>query len=348
MKTVACVTATAPDKPLEKSTIDRRELRADDVMIEIEYSGVCHSDIHAVRNEWGKTKFPLVTGHEIVGRVVDTGPAATRFAIGDRVGVGCMVDSCGECDQCAAGEQQNCREGRTQTYNGTDRIDGSTTQGGYATHIPVKESFALRIPEALNPAQAAPLLCAGITTYSPLVRWGAGPGKKVAVVGMGGLGHVGLKIAAALGARVTVISQTRAKEDDARRFGATEVIAAGDDPDSLAEHAGQFDIVLVTISAQFDPQEYTRLLTPRGVLVLVGLPPAPLPVQASSITNGGKVIAGSNIGGIAETQEMLDFCAEHGVGAEVEVIGADQINKAHDRVVASDVRYRFVIDAKTF
>ncbi|MYM18852.1 alcohol dehydrogenase catalytic domain-containing protein [Brevibacterium sp. 5221] len=348
MKTVACVAATAADKPLEKSTLDRRDLRDDDIMIEVEYSGICHSDIHTVRGEWGPCHYPMSPGHEIIGRIVETGPAVTGFEVGERVGVGCLVDSCGECEQCLAGQQQDCLNGNVGTYNSKDRRDGSITQGGYSTHIPVSQDFAIHIPESLDPAAAAPLLCAGITTYSPLARFGAGPGTKVAVVGMGGLGHMAVKLAAAMGAEVTVISHSHAKEDDGRRFGAVDYVATGDDPRALDRLRGAFDLIINTISAPFDAVDYLRALKPHGAMVLVGLPPEPMKIPAGALIGGGKILAGSNIGGIPQTQEMIDFCAEHGITAEIELIGADQINEAYDRVVDSDVRYRFVIDAKTF
>ncbi|MCQ9367239.1 NAD(P)-dependent alcohol dehydrogenase [Brevibacterium sp. 50QC2O2] len=348
MKTVASMTAFAPDRPLEKSTVDRRDLRAHDVMIAIEYSGICHSDIHTVRDEWGGCRYPMTPGHEIVGRISEIGPAVTDFAVGDRVGVGCLVDSCGECEFCLAGQEENCSGGKAGTYNSVDLVDGSITQGGYSTHIPVKDDFLIRIPESLDPAAATPLLCAGITTYKPLARWGAGPGKRVAVVGLGGLGHVALKLAVAMGAEVWVVSHSHAKDDDALRFGAAGLIHTGDDPAALRAHPSEFDLIINTISAQFEPADYMRMLGPNGAMVLVGLPPEDLPVPAGSLTGGSKVLAGSNIGGIKETQEMIDFCAAHGVTAEIELINADQINEAYDRVVASDVRYRFVIDAATF
>ena len=348
MTTYACVAATAPDAPLIKSSLDRRELRSDDVLIEIEYAGICHSDIHTVRDEWGGCRYPMTPGHEIIGRIVETGDAVRDYAVGDRVGVGCLVDSCGECEQCLAGEQQDCLNGSTGTYNDIDRHDGSITQGGYSTHIPVTEKFLIRIPENVDAAATTPLLCAGITTYSPLVRFGAGPGKKVAVVGMGGLGHVAVKLAVAMGAEVTVISHSKSKEADGVRFGASHYVATGKDPEALNSLKGSFDIIINTISAPFDVTDYLRILKPHGALVLVGLPTEPMRVPAGTLIVGGKILAGSNIGGIPETQAMIDFCADHGVTAEIELINADQINEAYDRVVASDVRYRFVIDAKTF
>ena len=347
MTAVACYQATAPDQPLTKGTLDRRELRADDVMIEIEFAEICHSDIHTVRDEWGGCRYPMTPGHEIVGRISALGSAVTDFALGDRVGVGCLVDSCGECAQCAAGNEHYCETGSVGTYNSTDRVDGSVTQGGYATHIPVSRRFLIRIPESLDPAAATPLLCAGITTYSPLRKWQAGPGSHVAVVGLGGLGHVAVKLAAAMGARVTVFSHSLAKEDDGRRFGAADYVSTAEDGFHRA-HRGEFDLILNTVSVPLDTDTYLKMLRPEGAFVLLGLPPAPLSVQPGLLIGGRHTVAGSNIGGIRETQEMIDFCAEHGITAEIELIDADAINDAYDRVVDSAVRYRFVIDAKTF
>ena len=347
MTAVACYQATAPDQPLTKGTLDRRELRADDVMIEIEFAGICHSDIHTVRDEWGGCRYPMTPGHEIVGRISALGSAVTDFALGDRVGVGCLVDSCGECAQCAAGNEHYCETGSVGTYNSTDRVDGSVTQGGYATHIPVSRRFLIRIPQSLDPAAATPLLCAGITTYSPLRKWQAGPGSHVAVVGLGGLGHVAVKLAAAMGARVTVFSHSLAKEDDGRRFGAADYVSTAEDGFHRA-HRGEFDLILNTVSVPLDTDTYLKMLRPEGAFVLLGLPPAPLTVQPGLLIGGRHTVAGSNIGGIRETQEMIDFCAEHGITAEIELIEADAINDAYDRVVDSAVRYRFVIDAKTF
>jgi uncharacterized zinc-type alcohol dehydrogenase-like protein len=286
-----------------------------------------------------------VPGHEIVGVVTEVGSDVTRHQVGDRVGVGCMVNSCGECINCRNGDEQYCLKGNVPTYAGTDR-DGSTTQGGYATHIVVDADFVLSVPEGIDSAAAAPLLCAGITTYSPLRRWGAGPGKKVAIVGLGGLGHMGVKIAHALGAEVTVLSQSLKKQEDGLRLGADNYYATSD-PDTFEALAGTFDLVLNTISAPIDVDAYLGLLAVDGTLVNVGAPPEPLSLNVFSLIGGRRSFAGSMIGGIAETQEMLDFCAEHHLGADVEVISADQINEAYERVLASDVRYRFVIDTAT-
>ncbi|RZU32139.1 NAD(P)-dependent alcohol dehydrogenase [Blastococcus saxobsidens] len=337
--------APAAGEPLAPTTIERRAVGANDVLVEIEYAGICHSDIHTVNGDWGPQPFPVVPGHEIVGHVTEVGPDVTRHRIGDRVGVGCMVNSCGECANCLGGDEQYCVHGMVATYAGTDR-DGSTTQGGYSTHVVVDAGYVLRVPEGIDPAAAAPLLCAGITTWSPLRRWGAGPGRRVAVVGLGGLGHMAVKLAHAMGAEVTVLSQSLKKQEDGLRLGATDYFATSD-PDTFAQLAGRFDLVVNTVSAPIDVNAYLSLLAVDGALVNVGAPAEPLSVHAMSLIGGRRTFAGSMIGGIAATQEMLDFCAEHGIGAEVEVIPAEQVNEAYARVLASDVRYRFVIDAAT-
>lgn len=337
--------APSAGQPLAPITIERREVGAHDVLIEIRYAGICHSDIHTVNGDWGPQSFPVVPGHEIVGVVAEVGSDVADHQVGDRVGVGCMVNSCGECVNCRNGDEQYCRDGMVPTYAGTDR-DGTTTQGGYSTHVVVDASYVLKVPDGIDAAAAAPLLCAGITTYAPLRRWGAGPGKKVAVVGLGGLGHMAVKIAHALGAEVTVLSQSLKKQEDGLRLGADHYYATSD-PDTFAHLAGRFDLIVNTVSAAIDVNAYLRLLAVDGALVNVGAPPEPLPVNAMSLIGGRRSFAGSMIGGIALTQEMLDFCAEHGIGAEVEVIGVEQVNAAYERVLASDVRYRFVIDTKT-
>jgi uncharacterized zinc-type alcohol dehydrogenase-like protein len=328
-----------------KTTIERRDVGAHDVLIDIKYAGVCHSDIHTVRGEWGPREFPLAPGHEIVGIVAEVGPEVTKYKVGDRVGVGCMVNSCGECANCKAGEEQYCAKGMTETYGSVDR-DGSITQGGYSTQVVVIEDFVLAIPDGLEMDVAAPLLCAGITTYSPLHHWGAGPGKKVAIVGLGGLGHMAVKIAHALGAEVTVLSQTLSKKDAGIALGADHFYATSD-PETFAALAGQFDLILNTVSAVIDINAYLSLLALDGALVSVGAPAEPLAVNAFSLIMGRRTFAGSLIGGIRETQEMLNFCAEHKLGSEIELISADQINEAYERVLKSDVRYRFVIDGAT-
>jgi uncharacterized zinc-type alcohol dehydrogenase-like protein len=345
MPTVNAYAATSATGPLGPVTIERRELGPHDVRIDIQYCGICHSDIHTVRGEWGDRPWPLAPGHEIAGIVSAVGGAVTRHAVGDRVGVGCLVDSCRECDNCKAGLEQYCSNGATQTYGSIDR-DGTITQGGYSTQVVVTEDFVLKIPEGIELDVAAPLLCAGITLYSPLRHWGAGPGKRVAIVGLGGLGHMGVKLAHALGAEVTVLSQSLKKKEDGLRLGADHYYATGD-PDTFARLAGSFDLIVNTVSAKLDLDAYLGLLDVDGTLVNVGAPPEPLPVNVFSLIPQRRSFAGSMIGGIPETQEMLDFCAEHGIGSEIEVIPAEKINEALDRVVASDVRYRFVIDTTT-
>ena len=346
MSTVAAYAAPAPKAPLERTTIERRAVGAHDVLIDIKFAGICHSDIHQVNEGWGEAIFPMVPGHEIAGVVVEVGSEVTRHAVGDRVGVGCMVDSCGECDSCRRGEEQFCEEGAVFTYGSTDR-DGTVTQGGYSERVVVADAFVVSIPDALPLDAAAPLLCAGITTYSPLRRWNVGPGTRVAVVGLGGLGHMGVQIAHALGAHVTVLSQTLSKKDDGLRLGADDYRATGD-PATFRELRGSFDVILNTVSAVVDLRSHLSLLRTGGTMVCVGAPGEPLALNIGSLIGGNKTIAGSNIGGIRETQEMLDFCAEHGIAAEIEVIPASAINDAYERVLASDVRYRFVIDAATF
>ncbi|PZU39453.1 MAG: alcohol dehydrogenase [Microbacterium sp.] len=345
MLTVNAYAAPSATEPLIPTTIERRDLGPRDVLIEIRYAGICHSDIHTVRGEWGEVAYPLTVGHEIVGVVAEVGSEVTRHAVGDRVGVGCMVNSCRECENCLAGEEQYCLNGNIGTYANVDE-DGTITQGGYSTHVVVVEDFVLRVPESIPYDRVAPLLCAGITTYSPLKHWNAGPGVKVAVVGMGGLGHMAVKIAAALGAEVTVLSQTLSKKDDALRFGAGAHYATSD-PATLKELRGSFDLIINTVSAPLDLDAYLKLLRLDGTMVNVGAPPEALPLHVFTLFAGRRSFAGSSIGGIRETQEMLDFCAEHGIAPEVEVIAAAQINEAYERVLRSDVRYRFVIDIDT-
>ncbi|MHC6221152.1 NAD(P)-dependent alcohol dehydrogenase [Arthrobacter sp. MMS24-S77] len=345
MLTVNAYAAPSASEALIPTAIDRRDVGSHDVLIEIKYAGICHSDIHTVRGDWGPQSYPLAPGHEIAGIVTEIGPEVTRHKVGDRVGVGCMVNSCRECDNCRKGEEQYCLKGMTGTYGAVDR-DGTITQGGYSTHVVVTEDFVVRIPEGIELDVAAPLLCAGITTYSPLRHWGAGPGKKVAVVGLGGLGHMAVKLAHAMGADVTVLSQSLKKMEDGLRLGADQYFATSN-PATFESLAGTFDLIINTVSAPIDISSYLRLLTLDGALVNVGAPAEPLPVNVFSLITGRRSFAGSAIGGIRETQEMLDFCAEHGLGAEIEVIPADKINDAYERVLASDVRYRFVIDAST-
>jgi uncharacterized zinc-type alcohol dehydrogenase-like protein len=346
MRSVTAYATAAARAPFEKTTIQRRDLGPRDVLIKIAYAGICHSDIHTARAEWGEAIFPLVPGHEIAGVVEELGSGVEKFAVGDRVGVGCMVDSCRECVNCLAGEEQYCLNGNVGTYNAIGR-DGRATEGGYSTHIVVDQDFVVGVPEGIGLDQAAPLLCAGITLYSPLKHWGAGPGKRVAIVGLGGLGHMGVKIAHALGAEVTVLSQTLAKQADGLGLGADHFFATGDER-TFEELAGSFDLIVNTVSATLPMERYLSLLGLDGTMVNVGAPPEPLSVPAFALIPMRRSWAGSMIGGIRQTQEMLDFCAEHNLGAEIEVISGEQIDEAYDRVVASDVRYRFVIDTATF
>ena len=334
--------ATAPLEPLQ---IERRALGPKDVRIDIKFCGICHSDIHFTRGEWGEVPYPAIPGHEIAGVVAEVGADVTTYAPGDRVGVGCMVNSCRECENCAKGEEQYCLPGNTGTYGAVDR-DGTPTYGGYSDHVVVDEDFVLRIPDGLELDVAAPLLCAGITTYSPLRHWGAGPGKRIAVVGLGGLGHMAVKLAKAMGADVTVLSQSLRKKEDGLKLGADGYHATSDDA-TFDELAGRFDLIVNTVSARLEIGRFLGLLKTDGALVNVGAPPEPLPVPVFSLLLQRRSFAGSAIGSIRETQEMLDFCAEHGIAAEIERISADQINDAWQRVLDSDVRYRFVIDNST-
>ncbi|MFJ2708681.1 NAD(P)-dependent alcohol dehydrogenase [Streptomyces sp. NPDC087428] len=343
--TVAAYAAPAPKAPLERTTVPRRPVGEHDVLIDIKYAGICHSDIHQARNGWGEGIFPMVPGHEIAGVVAEVGPGVTKFEVGDRVGVGCMVDSCRTCENCLAGLEQYCTEGNVGTYNAVGK-DGEPTYGGYSTHVVVDENYTLRIPEGIALDEAAPLLCAGITTYSPLAHWKAGPGKTVAIVGLGGLGHMGVKIAHALGAEVTVLSQTLRKEADGLKLGADHYFATSD-PETFQQLKGSFDLIVSTVSAPLPLDAYLALLKTDGAMVNVGAPEEPVSLNLFSVIGGRKTLAGSGIGGIRETQEMLDFCAQHSLGAEIELIRADQINEAYERVLASDVRYRFVIDTAT-
>lgn len=338
--------APAAGKPLVPHAIERREPGPRDVEIDVLFCGVCHSDIHQARDEWTGAIFPMVPGHEIVGRVRRVGRDVTRFAPGDLAGVGCMVDACGACAPCRDDTEQFCEPGAAFTYNGTEMDRVTPTFGGYSKRVVVTERFVLRMPANLDPAAAAPLLCAGITTWSPLRQWGCGPGKRVAVAGLGGLGHMGVKLAAALGAEVTVLSTSPSKEADARRLGADD-FAATRDPEVFTRLAGRFDLVLDTVSAKHDYDLHLGLLRPRGTMVVVGVPPEPAPVSAFSLIRGNRRLAGSLIGGIRETQEMLDFCGAHGVAADVEVIAIEAINAAYERMLRADVRYRFVIDLAT-
>jgi len=330
--------------PLAPHSFERRDPRPDDVVVDILYCGVCHSDLHTARNEWHGTSYPVVPGHEIIGKVSAVGAQVSQFKVVDMVGVGCMVDSCRHCAACDQGLEQYCAELPTFTYNSKDRQDGRMTFGGYSERIVVSDKFVLRIPETLDPKSAAPLLCAGITTWSPLKHWKVGRNSKVAVVGLGGLGHMGLKFAKALGAEVTLFTRSPGKESEARRLGADHVVLSTD-PAQMQAVAGQFDFILDTVPQQHDLNPYLGTLKINGVHVLVGLvEPIEPPVHSANIIFGRRSIAGSLIGGIAETQEMLDFCALHGISADIEMIGIQDINHAYERMLKSDVRYRFVID----
>lgn len=332
-------------QPLVPFSFSRRELAPNDILVEILYCGICHSDIHQVKDEWGGATFPLVPGHEIVGRVVRTGSAAKRFAVGDAAGIGCFVDSCGSCQSCKEGLQQYCTGGLVWTYNSKDR-DGNLTQGGYSRHIVIREDYALRIPDNLSLETVAPLLCAGITTYSPLRRFKVGKGTRVGVMGLGGLGHMAVKLASRMGAEVTVLSHSPKKEADSKALGATGFVNTKDSS-AVARLSETLDVIIDTISAPHDPNLYLGLLKRDGAMVLVGVPESPLAVHAFSLIARRRTLTASLIGGLSETQELLDFCGKENIGADVEVIAADKINKAYDRTLAGDVRYRFVIDMKS-
>jgi alcohol dehydrogenase (NADP+) len=345
MSSTPALSAPAAGAPFDTTTIERRDLGERDVLIDIKFCGICHSDIHQVKDEWGGSIYPMVPGHEIAGVVADVGSAVSKFSAGDRVGVGCLVDSCGECEYCRAGEEQFCTKGAVPTYNGRE-YDGEPTFGGYSQQVVVKDGFVVKIPDDLELEDAAPLLCAGITTYSPLKHWRVGEGMKVAIVGLGGLGHVAVKIAAAMGAEVTVLSQTLSKQEDGLRFGAKHYYATSE-RDTFEQLENSFDLILNTVSANLDLDRYLSLLRVDGTLVSVGAPSQPDSFRAFSLIGGRRSMAGSPIGGLPETQEMLDFCAEHGVVPEIELIAAGEVGSAYDRVERSDVRYRFVIDVAT-
>jgi uncharacterized zinc-type alcohol dehydrogenase-like protein len=336
--------ATSADKPLHQLEFQRRDPGPHDVQIEILYCGVCHSDLHTVRDEWGNTVFPVVPGHEIIGRVARVGSHVTRHLENDIVGVGCMVDSCQRCDACAENLEQYCENGFVGTYNGEEMHTGGMTYGGYANNIVVHEKFVLKVPKNLDPAAAAPLLCAGITTYSPLRHWNVGPGRKVGVVGLGGLGHMGIKLAHAMGAHVVLFTTSPNKREDGLRLGADEVVVSTN-ADEMAAHENSFDFILNTVAAPHNLDAFLVLLRREGTMTLVGAPSMPHPSpQVFNLIMKRRHLAGSLIGGIAETQEMLDFCAQHGIVSDIEMIRADQINEAYERMLKSDVKYRFVID----
>jgi len=342
MKTVGYA-AHDSEKPLEPYHFERRALRDEDVSIEILYCGVCHSDLHTAENDWGWTQYPVVPGHEIVGRVLEVGSGVTKYKVGDNVAVGCMVDSCLSCDQCHHGEEQFCREGMVGTYSGQDRTSGELTQGGYSKHIVVREEFVLNVPEGLDLAKCAPILCAGITTYSPLRTWNVGPGSRVGVIGLGGLGHMAIKIAAAMGAHVTAISRSDKKKQQVLSYGAKDLLVSSDEA-AMQAHANQFDVIINTIPVKHDFTPYIPLLDIDGTQVLVGQVGELAESNSVPLLMGRRRVAGSLIGGIAQTQEILDFCALHNILPEVEMINMDQINDAFDKLKQGDMASRFVID----
>jgi uncharacterized zinc-type alcohol dehydrogenase-like protein len=327
-------------------TFTRRELLPHDVAIDIKYAGICHSDIHQVKEEWGGARFPMVPGHEIAGVVSAIGSSVNKFAIGDLIGVGVFIDSCRDCPSCNQGLEQYCENGMTPTYNGFERDGVTPTMGGYSDGFVINENYAMKIPTGLDLAAVAPLLCAGITLYSPLKYWSAGPGKKVAIMGLGGLGHMGVKFAHALGAEVTVLSHSPNKEADARSLGADHFVVTSD-PGQIQSVKRKFDLILDTVSAEHNINDYLGLLTTNGTLVVIGLPGVPFAVHANSLLSGRRSMAGSMIGSISETQEMLDFCGKKNIVSEIELISADYVNTAYERTVKSDVRFRFVIDIST-
>ncbi|HZD36220.1 MAG TPA: NAD(P)-dependent alcohol dehydrogenase [Nitrososphaeraceae archaeon] len=333
--------------PLKPYSFERRKPRDNDVVIDIQYCGICHSDIHQVNDEWGGSTYPMVPGHEIVGIVNEVGPNVTHYRTGERAGVGCFVDSCRKCGPCLEGLEQYCIEGPSLTYNGVERDGQTRTQGGYSNKIVVDENYVLRIPDNLQMDHAAPLLCAGITMYSPLTHWKAGPGKKVAIVGLGGLGHMGVKIAHALGAEVSVLSHSLKKQNEAEKMGADKFYAASSAQDRHKELRGYFDLIINTLSIDIDWNRYLNLLALDGTMVVVGLPERETPLNAYSLISARHSLAGSSIGGILETQGMLDFCSRHNIASEIELIPIQKVNEAYPRVVNSDVRYRFVIDMKS-
>jgi uncharacterized zinc-type alcohol dehydrogenase-like protein len=336
--------ATDASAPLAPFSFERREPREKDVEIDILFCGVCHSDLHTVRGEWGNTIYPSLPGHEIIGRVTRVGSGVTKFKAGDLVGVGCLVDSCRHCASCREGLEQYCENGWTGTYNGPEQGTGANTYGGYSDHIVVDQDFVLRVPDGLDPAAAAPLLCAGITTYSPMRRWRVSPGQRVGVVGLGGLGHMAIQIAAALGARVSLFTTSPSKLEDAKKLGASDVIVSKD-ADAMAKEANTFDFIIDTVAAPHDLDPYLNMLKRDGVMCLVGAPSSPHPSPGVfSLIFKRRSLVGSLIGGIAETQEMLDFCAEHGILSHIEMIPIQKINEAYERMLKSDVKYRFVID----
>lgn len=345
IKKVKAYGATSPTAPIAPLEIERRALQPHDVEIDILYCGICHSDLHSIHNDWGGTVYPIVPGHEILGRVTRVGEAVTRFKVGQLAGIGCFVDSCRTCEECQEGLEQFCQEGATFTYNSPDKILGGMTFGGFSQSYVSDERYVVHMPEFDNLAAAAPLLCAGITTYSPLKHWRVGPGSRVGVLGIGGLGHMAIKIAKAMGAEVTVYTTTPAKIEDAKRLGADHAVLSSDR--EQMRRSGKQDVIIDTVSAGHDVNTYLSRLRVDGALVLVGLPAEPMSVSAFQLVKGRKSFSGSNIGGIAETQEMLDFCYKHGITADVEVLPISQANEAMERLERGDVRYRFVLDMQT-
>jgi uncharacterized zinc-type alcohol dehydrogenase-like protein len=343
-KKIAAYGTEKLDRPLHQMEINRRELLSHDVEIEILYCGICHSDLHSVRNEWGNTSYPIVPGHEIVGRISKIGRDVNKFKVGDLAAVGCIVDSCRQCKHCKESNEQFCEKGWTLVFNAPDKYLGGQTYGGFSESIIVDENYVLHVPKKLDLPSAAPLLCAGITVYSPLKHWKTGPGKRVGIIGIGGLGHMAIKIAKAMGAHVVVFTHSLSKADDAKRLGADEVVLTNDQ--QQMEKQAKLDLILDTLPVKHDVNTFLNLLKVDGSLVLVGLPVEPLPVQAFSLVNGRKSFSGSNIGGINETQEVLDFCAEHNISADIELITVQQINEAFNRLQNGDVKYRFVINMK--
>jgi len=346
MSTAKAYAATSATSPLTPFQIERRAVGPQDVQIEIAYCGICHSDIHQVRDEWGRSLYPMVPGHEIVGRVTAVGSQVKAFQVGDLAGVGCMVNSCRTCPSCQRHLEQFCEKGASWSYNSTEMDRRTPTFGGYSSSIVVDEGFTLRISPKLDLAAAAPLLCAGITTYSPLRKWNVKPGDRVGVVGLGGLGHMAVKLAAAMGAEVTMLSTSPSKEADARQLGAQH-FGLTSDPATFKRLAGRFDLLIDTISAPHDYNKYLGLLRIEGAMVLLGVPPEPTPVAAIALIGGRRILTGSLIGGIQETQEMLDFCAENGIVSDIELIPVQRVNEAYERMLKNDVRYRFVLDMKT-
>ncbi|MFT8211664.1 MAG: NAD(P)-dependent alcohol dehydrogenase [Symbiopectobacterium sp.] len=345
-KTIKAIGTDAATNPLKSFSIKRRGLLDDDVEIEILYCGICHSDLHQIKNDFGAAHYPMVPGHEIVGRVIAVGSGVTRFQPGDYAAVGCIIDSCGECPACRSDLEQFCESGTTLSFNSPDKHLGGITYGGFSQTYVCREKYTLKMPATLDLASAAPLLCAGITVYSPLKHWQAGAGKVVGILGIGGLGHVAIKIAKAMGAHVVVFTTSEAKVADATRLGAHEAVLSTD-PEQMAKFASKVDLILDTVSAKHDVNAYLKLLKIDGSVVLVGLPPEPIEIGAFNVVKGRRSFSGSNIGGIAETQEMLEFCAEHGITANIELISASQVNDAFSRLEKGDVKYRFVLDMST-